>query len=110
MVQNCANPICHAEFSSLNSGDLYALERHSMPTEFFWLCPVCAGQMTLAFDALGEISVCAQADAQRRTPPRPDRDLRRVSFRTDTKRAYAVWVSRPLQPHLSPPRPVPPPV
>ena len=71
MVQHCANPVCHAEFCSFNTGVLYALERRSVPTEFFWLCSVCAEQMTLEFDSLGEISVRAQADAQRRTPPRP---------------------------------------
>jgi hypothetical protein len=59
MVRYCANPVCHAEFWSLHAGILYALERRSMSTEFFWLCSRCAGQMTLGFDRLGNISIRA---------------------------------------------------
>lgn len=62
MVHYCANPVCHAEFWILSSGDLYALERRLISTEFFWLCPACARPMTLGFDSAGAVSAASIPD------------------------------------------------
>jgi hypothetical protein len=39
MVSCCVNPACRAEFRSLNTGDIYAVERRSADTEFFGSAP-----------------------------------------------------------------------
>lgn len=63
MVSCCVNPACRTEFRSLNTGVLYAAERGSADTEFFWLCSACVPR-----------SHCASA---RRGAFRLDRDVTR---------------------------------
>lgn len=41
MASRCVNPACRTEFKFSNTGDLYALERRSADTGFFWLCFAC---------------------------------------------------------------------
>jgi len=48
MVSCCVNPACRTEFRSLNTGVLYAVERRSVDTEFFWLCSACVPVVTMA--------------------------------------------------------------
>jgi hypothetical protein len=55
MVNNCVNPICRTAFRLLESGDLYALERQTANTEFFWLCPECASRFELHLNAWGGV-------------------------------------------------------
>ncbi len=57
MVSCCANPPCRIEFKLLNGGDLYALERRSANTEFFWLCSACVPMVALRLDAMGGVSL-----------------------------------------------------
>ena len=70
MVSCCVNPACRAEFKLLNTGDLYALERRSADTEFFWLCFACALVVAPGLDAMGGVSVRTRSDA--RHPQLPD--------------------------------------
>ena len=79
MVSSCVNPACCAEFKLLNGGDLYALERRSTDTEFFWLCSACVPVVALRLDAMGGISVRPRSDAQRPQPPHSDSHLRLVA-------------------------------
>jgi len=67
------------QFKLLNTGYLYALERHSADTEFFWLCSACALVVALGLDATGGVSVRAQSDAHRRHLPHLDSRLRLVA-------------------------------
>ncbi len=57
MVKQCVNSSCREEFKLLNGGDLYALERRTANTEFFWLCPACAREYELYLDPTGTVSV-----------------------------------------------------
>jgi hypothetical protein len=57
MVSSCINPACHTELKLLRSGDLYALERRSANTEFFWLCAACVPVVSLFLDLTGSVSV-----------------------------------------------------
>jgi len=79
MVNCCVNPACHEEFKLLNAGDLYAHERRSTGTEFFWLCARCAASLDLYLDPAGSVAVRPQNATNRAQPPHPDGDLRLVS-------------------------------
>ena len=79
MVNRCVNPACHEEFKLLNAGDLYAHERRSTGTEFFWLCATCAASFDLYLDPAGSVSVSPRSTINRAQPPHPDGYLRLVS-------------------------------
>jgi hypothetical protein len=75
MISKCANPECCNQFRYLGEGQLFPFElkdpsepckdvpnavclrkpRHH--TIFFWLCPDCAGRMSLRFDPRTGLSV-----------------------------------------------------
>src|SRR6266702_5793561 len=78
MVASCVNPACHTEFRFLNTGDLYALERCSTDTEFFWLCSACVPRVALSLNPMGCVSVRPKSDAVHPQPPHPDGYLRLV--------------------------------
>ena len=78
MVSCCINPACHTEFRFLNTGGLYALERQSVNTEFFWLCSACVPLVALSLDLLGNVCVGPKCDAVHQQHPHPDRRLRLV--------------------------------
>jgi hypothetical protein len=71
--------LCRTEFRILNPGDLYALERRSTDTEFFWLCSSCVSRVALSLDPIGCVSVRPQSDAVHPQPPHPDRYPRLVA-------------------------------
>jgi hypothetical protein len=79
MVNRCVNPACHEEFKLLNAGDLYAHERRSTGTEFFWLCATCAASFDLYLDPAGSVSISPRSTINRAQPPHPDGYLRLVS-------------------------------
>jgi len=79
MVSQCVNPSCESKFWLLNTGDLYALERRSADTEFFWLCSACSKKLALALDSRGRVTVLPRAQALHPQPPRPDADLRLIA-------------------------------
>src|SRR5579859_5889831 len=79
MVSSCSNPACHREVKLLNMGKLYAFERRSVPTEFFWLCPDCVPLVALSLDPMGCVSVRPRSDPGSRQPPHPECDLRLVA-------------------------------
>jgi len=79
MVKRCVNSTCHEEFKLLNGGDLYALERRSANTEFFWLCPACSCEYELYLDPTGMVTVQARCLIHRVPPPHPDANLRLIS-------------------------------
>jgi hypothetical protein len=79
MVDCCANPSCRKEFRFLNGGDLYALERESANTQFFWICSRCSRSLVLELGSDGSVS----ARFRRQTtdtphPPRHDGYLKLV--------------------------------
>jgi hypothetical protein len=78
MVSRCVNPACCAEFRSLNTGDIYAVERRSADTEFFWLCSACVPLVALSLDSTGTISVGPRCDAEHLHESHPDSRLRLV--------------------------------
>jgi hypothetical protein len=82
MVDRCSNPHCRMEFKALSSGDLYAYERRSAETEFFWLCSVCAPRYDLYLDRSGCVSVRARCAVHHEVPPHPDGNLRLVTRST----------------------------
>src|ERR1039458_5060335 len=79
MVNYCVNSDCREELKVLNAGDLYALERRSADTEFFWLCSACASRFDMYFDLAGRVSVRQRSEHKRARPPHPDGHLRLVS-------------------------------
>jgi hypothetical protein len=79
MVKRCVNLRCREEFKLLNGGDLYALERRSANTEFFWLCSACACAYELSLDLTGCVSVRELSLVHRVPPPHPDANLRLIS-------------------------------
>jgi hypothetical protein len=78
MVSRCVNPTCRKEFRSLNTGDIYAVDRRSGDTEFFWLCSACAPMVALSLDSMGSIFVGLRCDAEHLQGPHPDGRLRLV--------------------------------
>jgi hypothetical protein len=83
MVSSCINPACHTELKLLGSGDLYALERRSMDTEFFWLCAACVPLVSLVLDLTGSVSVGHKFLTRLRQRPDPETRL--------------TWVYSPLE-------------
>ncbi len=71
MVSFCVNPSCRAEFRFLNGGELYALEKESENTQFFWICPACARSLSLELGADG--SVLATFRSRTSGSPHPPR-------------------------------------
>ncbi len=63
----------------MNAGDLYAHERRTADTEFFWLCATCAATHDLHLDPAGGVSVRPRHADHRSQPPNPDSHLRLVS-------------------------------
>jgi hypothetical protein len=76
MISCCVNPACRAESKSLNTGDIYAVERRSADTEFFWLCSACVPVLALSLDPIGSVSVGPRCDAGHLQGPHPDGRLR----------------------------------
>jgi hypothetical protein len=79
MVRRCNNPACGSEFKLLNTGALYALERKSADTEFFWLCSECAPLFDLCLDPHGKVEVKPRACRKPEQPPHGDPVLRLVA-------------------------------
>jgi hypothetical protein len=79
MVSSCSNPACDREVQLLNMGKLYAFERRSVPTEFFWLCADCPPLVALFLDPMGCVSVRPRSDPGSPQPPHPECDLRLVA-------------------------------
>ena len=78
MISRCINPVCHTEFKLYNSGTLYARDRRSADTEFFWLCAPCASHLVPCIEPDGSVSAtprCAQKSSQ---PGHPDESIRMV--------------------------------
>ncbi len=82
MLKRCVNPACREEFKLLNGGDLYALERRSDNTEFFWLCSECAVNFDLYLDPAGCVSIRLWNAINHAQPPHPDANLRLISRQT----------------------------
>lgn len=78
MVRCCINSACHAEFTVLSGGAVYAYERPSADTEFFWLCSACAPKFELYLDSKGCVLVRERNNLIHPQPPDPDRRLRLV--------------------------------
>jgi hypothetical protein len=79
MVDCCANPGCRADFRRFSSGDIYALERRSENTEFFWLCSECAPHYDLLLNADGRPSFRPRGEPREAHPANPEGTLRLVS-------------------------------
>jgi len=82
MVSHCVNPGCRIEFKPFHGGYLYAHERRSADTEFFWLCSVCASQISPCLDPDGRIAVMLRSVCRRSQPPHADGYIRMVSVPT----------------------------
>jgi hypothetical protein len=78
MINGCVNPDCGIELKVFNSGNLYALERRSADTEFFWLCPACTAVVALRLDPQGSLAVKPRSEKEHRQPPHPDNRLRLI--------------------------------
>jgi hypothetical protein len=78
MVSRCCNPVCQAEFRFLNSGDLYAFERRSVDTEFFWLCSACVPLVSLFLNQTGRVAVGPKLTTGPRQRLDPNNRLRLV--------------------------------
>ena len=70
------------EFKVLSSGDLYAYERRTAETEFFWLCDVCASRYDLHLDRWGRVTARARSAVRRALPIDADGKLRLVTRST----------------------------
>lgn len=79
MVKYCINPDCRVEFKVYNSGYLYAHERPSHDTEFFWLCSPCATRLIPALDEAGCVVIRPRTAGMNFLPPRRCGDLRVLS-------------------------------
>jgi hypothetical protein len=79
MISSCVNPACRTELKLLNMGYLYALEKRSADTEFFWLCSACALVVALGLDPMGGVSVRPRSDACHPQLPHLDSRLRLVT-------------------------------
>jgi hypothetical protein len=79
MVKRCFNSACQEEFKLLNAGDLYACERRSADTEFFWLCCGCASRFDIFLDAAGRVTLEPRRETYRFRPPYLDGRLRLIS-------------------------------
>jgi len=90
MVNHCVNPACREEFKLLNGGDLYAHERPTADTEFFWLCVTCDVQYDLYLDPASRVSVRPRSEVRRGQPPHREGHLRLVSRSTPVPRPNTV--------------------
>lgn len=79
MVKHCINPACRVEFKVYNSGYLYAHERPSHDTEFFWLCSPCATKVVPVLDDDEHVGIRPRTAGMHFLPPRRGGDLRVVS-------------------------------
>jgi hypothetical protein len=79
MVQHCLNPACRREFQLLHAGDLYALERGSADTEFFWLCSDCACRFDLTVDVSGVVRLSEHGEPRLTSRTARDGELRLIS-------------------------------
>jgi hypothetical protein len=75
MLSKCANPSCSASFRYFHQGKLFRMEtsltadatngsagnanagKPAARVEYFWLCDLCAPQMTLQYDSRGHVTV-----------------------------------------------------
>lgn len=80
MVKHCINPDCRAEFKLYTSGFLYAHERPSQNTEFFWICTPCSTRFVPTLDDAGHVTVQPRTSGTQFLPPRRNGDLRVVSM------------------------------
>jgi hypothetical protein len=76
MVSRCTNPTYQTEFRTLTTGDLYAFEKRSANTEFFWLCSTCAPLVALFLDLTGRVVVGRRFMTELRQQPNPNSYLR----------------------------------
>lgn len=79
MTNRCVNPACRTELKRLNSGDLYALKRLDVVTDYFWLCSNCASTLIPVLDPLGIVSLKHREDSQSTNPPGSSSTLRLVA-------------------------------
>ncbi len=79
MINRCVNPDCGTELKVFNIGTLYALERRSVNTEFFWLCPACEPTVALCLDSKGSVVVKSRSGNEHHQPPHPENRLRLIS-------------------------------
>jgi hypothetical protein len=79
MVDCCVNPACGAEFKQLSGGDLYAIERRSADTEFFWLCSRCAAVFDVCLGAAGKVGLRRRGARGKARSPHPEGNLRLVT-------------------------------
>ena len=79
MVKHCINPECRAEFKLYSTGFLYAHERPSHDTEFFWICTPCSTRFMPALDDGGTVAIRPRTSGMQFLPPRRNADLRVVS-------------------------------
>jgi hypothetical protein len=79
MVSHCVNPTCRTEFQLFNTGEIYAHERPTADTKFFWLCSACGPKVELYLDPGGCVSVRPRSDVNRPQPPHPEGYLRLVA-------------------------------
>lgn len=72
MLSKCANPGCPATFLYLHEGKLFRMDtsaegagsnpvarkpKQARRVEFFWLCDLCAGELTLGYNKENGITV-----------------------------------------------------
>ena len=79
MVSHCTNPVCGIESRSFSSGYLYAHERQSADTKYFWLCFPCGSQFVPDLDSDHRISVMPRSRSRSLPPPRTDGYMRLVA-------------------------------
>jgi hypothetical protein len=82
MVNHCVSPSCQEEFRCFTAGELYALDRRSADTEFFWLCPACASRFVIFLEPAGRVGVKPKAEFRSPERPDPERSLRLVTPRS----------------------------
>jgi hypothetical protein len=82
MVNRCVSPGCQEQFKCFTAGELYALDRRSADTEFFWLCPVCASHFVVFLEPAGRVGVKPKAEFRSPERPDPERRLRLVTPRS----------------------------
>jgi hypothetical protein len=82
MVNRCVSPSCQGEFKCFIAEELYALDRRSADTEFFWLCPVCASHFLVCLEPAGCVGLKPKAEFRSPERPDPERRLRLVTPRS----------------------------
>ena len=79
MVQHCFNAACRQEFQLLHAGDLYAMERKSGDTEFFWLCSDCASRFELRLNFSGFVTLSDVRASRATRRPSAESELHLIS-------------------------------